>query len=769
MAQVMRTLSNQMEQARLGTGLAADRFRQLGIDIATVTSTDDLIRKIIDSVGKFADGTGKAALMGQLLGRNWLQIMAAFEGGTEAMNAATVASASLGSTLGGTQLTALLEVHTAVADMGTAWDRFGQQLGAIVAPAMTMILNLFTQWLAWWSQVFHAMDVGLDVLAIKVTHLWLKIKELASMDFSGWFANGEAWTKTLANLKQIDEESAKLIAARLALDTLPPPQDVRPTLTPIVDSQKAMTEARALADSLLKYDEDLYKNKTALSDAYLTNYLAHLNAEKGYAIETDLAIAQSSENAETAKGAFTLAALNTEMQAFLKYFDAKDKLYLGDAKSQAEKAKFEVDASAKYLQLMNEYEVAKLKSDTTLAASARTVSDEMKKAVLQPYDDEIAKLTAVDAAQQALYKDEAGMIGASDAARQVRLTLIDAEAAKERVVLEQTLGMVAQKAQALSAASSADQTLRDTALAAETRLQQAIQNLDLQTDTKRRQTLQAFPTFFESQMEAIKSSNAFSMSTMVSTWSGGIANMIVMGGNLKAAWQQTQVAIVQAFINAGVQQLADAAIAYAHQAALDAAAASAKLTLNTTTNAAIVASNTTAAAVSASVWAGAYTFIAAAGSAALAGFEAMASAMVDTVIMIGNFIVGLLEGISTALKASVVGIPIGVLVGVAAMGLAIFLATQGSMFAAISAGVIGGTSLAFTLLAEGGVVTRPTYALVGESGPEAVIPLNRMSDLGVHGGGGMAQTIVVQLDGREIARNTLKLMPGIVYLKTGLA
>jgi len=30
-------------------------------------------------------------------------------------------------------------------------------------------------------------------------------------------------------------------------------------------------------------------------------------------------------------------------------------------------------------------------------------------------------------------------------------------------------------------------------------------------------------------------------------------------------------------------------------------------------------------------------------------------------------------------------------------------------------------------LASGGIVTRPTRALIGESGPEAVIPLDRMS------------------------------------------
>jgi hypothetical protein len=39
-------------------------------------------------------------------------------------------------------------------------------------------------------------------------------------------------------------------------------------------------------------------------------------------------------------------------------------------------------------------------------------------------------------------------------------------------------------------------------------------------------------------------------------------------------------------------------------------------------------------------------------------------------------------------------------------------------------------------MAEGGVVTRPTMALIGEGGPEAVIPLNRMS--------GMGTTIIVQ-------------------------
>jgi hypothetical protein len=36
----------------------------------------------------------------------------------------------------------------------------------------------------------------------------------------------------------------------------------------------------------------------------------------------------------------------------------------------------------------------------------------------------------------------------------------------------------------------------------------------------------------------------------------------------------------------------------------------------------------------------------------------------------------------------------------------------------------------YTPFAKGGLVTRATYALVGEAGPEAVIPLNRLSEFG---------------------------------------
>jgi hypothetical protein len=73
------------------------------------------------------------------------------------------------------------------------------------------------------------------------------------------------------------------------------------------------------------------------------------------------------------------------------------------------------------------------------------------------------------------------------------------------------------------------------------------------------------------------------------------------------------------------------------------------------------------------------------------------------------------------------------------------IATLGGATAAAAAGLASTVALAQALavpaLAEGGIVTRPTVALIGERGPEAVVPLGR-------GGGGGD----VYLDGSLVGR-----------------
>src|SRR5690606_16277537 len=67
------------------------------------------------------------------------------------------------------------------------------------------------------------------------------------------------------------------------------------------------------------------------------------------------------------------------------------------------------------------------------------------------------------------------------------------------------------------------------------------------------------------------------------------------------------------------------------------------------------------------------------------------------------------------------------------------------------------------LLAQGGIITRPTLAMVGEAGTEAVIPLDNLN--GMMGG---EQTIIVELDGQAILRAVAPRMIREARLKTGL-
>jgi hypothetical protein len=129
---VMKTLSQKMEEAKTGTGGAADRFRQLGIDITKVGNTDDLIRKVAESVSKFSNGTEKAAVMADLLGKSGLKFIPAFEGGAAAIDEAAASSKRLGATLSVVQLDVLGTMDDSVDDLGLSWKRFSQQMGGVL-------------------------------------------------------------------------------------------------------------------------------------------------------------------------------------------------------------------------------------------------------------------------------------------------------------------------------------------------------------------------------------------------------------------------------------------------------------------------------------------------------------------------------------------------------------------------------------------------------------------------------------------------------------
>jgi hypothetical protein len=87
--------------------------------------------------------------------------------------------------------------------------------------------------------------------------------------------------------------------------------------------------------------------------------------------------------------------------------------------------------------------------------------------------------------------------------------------------------------------------------------------------------------------------------------------------------------------------------------------------------------------------------------------------------------------------------------------------------AAAASGAAAGSAIGagFAAFAEGGIVTSPVMGLVGEAGPEAILPLSKLDKL--MGGGEFTVHVNTYLDGKLVAKNTTKHQPGVIRRKLG--
>jgi hypothetical protein len=250
--------------------------------------------------------------------------------------------------------------------------------------------------------------------------------------------------------------------------------------------------------------------------------------------------------------------------------------------------------------------------------------------------------------------------------------------------------------------------------------------------------------------------------TMIGIWSNAVSSMsnamatqIVMGNNWKQTLNSLAISALSSVINLGVQLATQEAVRLAgHIAtlathnAVSLAAATAEVGIMETKNAVILTGETVTAGGVVSIWTATSTAVIGAFgimTGAIAGF--FTETIIPMFIELGTMVIEFLTSIAAAEAFSIFGIPfsVGTLAGVAVVAAAI------ATIAAFS----------FGAFAEGGVVTKPTMALMGEAGPEAIIPLSK---LGQMGGGGQA-TIIVELDGRTIARSVFDHMPSVMRVR----
>jgi hypothetical protein len=272
----------------------------------------------------------------------------------------------------------------------------------------------------------------------------------------------------------------------------------------------------------------------------------------------------------------------------------------------------------------------------------------------------------------------------------------------------------------------------------------------------------SFTAFMKTQLQDLVASNTFSLASIVSTWTGSIAQMIVKGGDLKAAWEATQIALVQTALNTGVQLLADWALKLLERQSLSEAANAAEIAAHTATETAKTAVTETQEGIRAASLLVTQKAFVAAGAATLAVTIAMAEATIGVMEGVVIAIAGVFAAIGAGLAATVVGAPFAPAFEVAA-GAVITSGTIATVLAGAAIAAAGATAagaiaaaLGVPALQHGGTVTQTGLAVVHEG--EGVWPMDR---------GGMfsgEQTIIIELDGRVLTEQVMRGWPRVAYL-----
>jgi len=277
--------------------------------------------------------------------------------------------------------------------------------------------------------------------------------------------------------------------------------------------------------------------------------------------------------------------------------------------------------------------------------------------------------------------------------------------------------------------------------------------------------LDQFKTSGVESMQAFAASIVQVFATIRTNFTNMIVGMIAGTTTFKQFLTNLWQSILSILINSFLNLLANYIIMSTGMTTADQLRDAARIETAAATEAALTATTTAGEAARAAIVMGGNKVMLGAAASTIAAIVSVGTIAVEVMSVVTASVVAFFTAMAAAAAASVVGAPLAPAFASAAAILgAVGAASAAGATAAIGAaaatayGTIGG--LVATPFAAGGLVTRPTLGLVGEAGPEIIAPFSEFKSM--FDGSGQSVTNIIELDGRVIAKNTMRHMPKVI-------
>lgn len=743
----VKHLSEQIVESHSPNSKAATQFEQMGI---TANSVDGVLAQLAGKFEMMPDGAEKTTLAVKLFGRAGQELIPTLNQGADAFRESMEASKALGAVLSQDAVKALTKADDAFDRVGVASTALAQQFSALMAPAVGTVADAFSRGVGAVATFFGALNEGSK--GGENTIQFLKTINPLIRGLGGPGFNVEGMEKAQKDLaaageaaKNLHEEMIQKMEAEGRLQE----ELGKRILVDVLDKWRMIVAEQRAQEALGRTQIAIIQRQTKeRNDAFAQQLQQQEDLNNQQFSPSTPSAAMQAHEAAVENLIRLMPELNHQEAALQVLFNqqsAHDTIVATTDAFRYQNKEMERGIQM-LLELMPELsreQAAMLAAENAEKGHQALVAQrEAYKNVNKELELGVDYAKANFQLQDAWYRRAPGLIGQADLARQRGFELLQAENDLRRKVIDQTIFDEERKGAAIFA-------------------------LDKDLQAKRMGILQQFPTFWEQQLSAIVSSNAFSLSSITSSFNNATAQWIQGQGNFTQFWEQTQTTLLtsalqfteQWLVQLALAQLRELAMATTQEAAktaIQVAGDASRVASNATANAAMEASNIASATASTSIWGSAVDGISGFFGMIGSGFSAVAGSLVETVVAAGTFIMGVLSAIAEALSATVFGIPFAgaIVVGIGLIAAALAMTDNLPAFK------------------DGGIMTGPTIGRFAEAGsPEAAIPLNDrgavflQKAMGFRGSG--VQEINLYVDGRRLTREVVRNMPDVIHTKLG--